>query len=66
VTTRNALADLHLALRRSEALDFDSAWSMPAYFYTDPAVLALEPEHLFGREWTCLGRPASVIYDAPL
>lgn len=44
------------ALRQSEKLGYDAAWSMPAAYYSDPAILALEREHLFGREWVCIGR----------
>ncbi len=50
------LADLHAALAQCGQQDFDSAWTMPASFYTDPAVLALEQRHLFGQEWICIGR----------
>ncbi len=61
LTAHNSLADLHLALRRSEELDFDSAFTMPATFYTDPALLALESRHLFGQEWICLGRAEEIL-----
>ena len=61
LTAHNSLADLHLALRRSEELDFDSAFTMPANFYTDPALLALESRHLFGQEWICLGRTEEIM-----
>ena len=60
MTSRSTLTDLHLALRRSEVQDFNSAWTMPANFYTDPAVLALEREHLFGQEWICIGRAEEI------
>ena len=50
------LAELGTALQQSEALDFDNAWTMPKNYYTSPAVLELEREHLFGREWICIGR----------
>ncbi len=50
------LADLGKALKRSEQLGYDEAWSMPKSYYTDPAVLKLERERLFGREWICIGR----------
>jgi len=29
---------------------------MPKAYYTDPEILALEREKLFGAEWICLGR----------
>ena len=60
VTTNSSLADLKIALNQSEGLCFDTAWTMPATFYTDPTVLALETEHLFGQEWICIGRSEEV------
>jgi len=54
--TDGRLADLSEALKRSERLGYDEAWSMPNSYYTDPTVLKLEREHLFGREWICIGR----------
>ena len=49
------LAELGTALQQSEALDFDNAWTMPKNYYTRSAVLEFEREHLFGREWICIG-----------
>jgi phenylpropionate dioxygenase-like ring-hydroxylating dioxygenase large terminal subunit len=54
--TQGRLADLGEALTRCEQLGYDEAWSMPRSYYTDPAVLRLERERLFGREWICIGR----------
>ncbi len=54
------LADLSASLKRCERLGYDEAWSMPRSYYTDPAVLALEREHLFGKEWICIGRVEEV------
>jgi len=34
----------------------DTGRTMPAAFYTDPDWLELETEHLFRREWLCVGR----------
>jgi phenylpropionate dioxygenase-like ring-hydroxylating dioxygenase large terminal subunit len=56
MTVRASLAGLHAALTQSGQLDFDSAWTMPASFYTDPSLLALEEAHLFAQEWVCIGR----------
>ena len=50
------LSDLGKALKQSEQQTYDQAWSMPTSYYTDPAVLAVEREHLYGREWICIGR----------
>ena len=44
------------ALERASETPYDRAWSMPSDLYRDPAVLALEREHLFRREWICIGR----------
>src|SRR4029079_14878126 len=54
------LADLGKALKQSEKLGYDQAWCMPKSYYTDPAVLELEREHLFGKEWVCIGRGEEV------
>ena len=35
--------------------DIARAWSMPAKFYTDPAILALEKEKIFVRSWQLVG-----------
>ena len=55
------LHTLGQALKKSEALGYDEAWSMPVSYYTDPAVLALEREHLYGKEWICIGRSDEVL-----
>lgn len=47
-------------LGRYSGLPYEQAWSMPRAFYTDPRVLALEVEHLFLREWVCVGRADEV------
>ncbi len=54
------LADLRKALQQCDGLGYDEAWSMPKSYYTDPAVLELEREHLFGKEWICIGRVEEV------
>ena len=51
-----SLARLGAALKECEGVDPSQAWSMPSTYYTDPSVLALERERLFGTEWICLGR----------
>ena len=35
--------------------DIGRAWSLPAPFYTDPSVLALEQNKVFGRTWQVVG-----------
>jgi len=44
------------ALEDISRLSYDRARAMPAAFYTDPAVLAVEERELFRREWVCIGR----------
>jgi phenylpropionate dioxygenase-like ring-hydroxylating dioxygenase large terminal subunit len=51
-----ALAELGAAARRP----IEEAVAMPPGLYTDPAVLALEEEQIFRREWICLGRDSSL------
>jgi len=50
------LADLRAAFRQCDGIGYDEAWSMPKSYYTDPGMLDLEREHLFGKEWVCIGR----------
>ena len=52
----NALAELGAALQEGEAADPSQAQDTPKACYTDPALLALERERLFGTEWLCRGR----------
>jgi phenylpropionate dioxygenase-like ring-hydroxylating dioxygenase large terminal subunit len=48
--------ELSEALKMGENLGYDEAWAMPAVYYTDPALVKLEEQHLFGQEWICIGR----------
>lgn len=52
--------ELNAALTQLEGAGYESAWSMPAAYYADPEILALEKEHLFGKEWVCIGRVEEV------
>jgi phenylpropionate dioxygenase-like ring-hydroxylating dioxygenase large terminal subunit len=56
----DTLRDLGEALKQSETLGYDQAWSMPKSYYCDPDVLELEREHLYGKEWICIGRSDEV------
>ena len=56
----DGLATVRDALRRALASDHGEAWTMPAAFYTDPELAALEEEHLFRKEWHCVGRVEEV------
>ena len=54
--TKSALANLATSLKRAETAEGGQAWAMPKEYYTDPDLLALEREQLFGTEWICIGR----------
>jgi phenylpropionate dioxygenase-like ring-hydroxylating dioxygenase large terminal subunit len=54
------LGELRTAFEQCSAAGYDGAWSMPKSYYTDPAVLELEREHLFGKEWICIGRAEEI------
>jgi phenylpropionate dioxygenase-like ring-hydroxylating dioxygenase large terminal subunit len=58
--THQTFNRLAAALKQSEALAYDAAWSMPSCYYIDPHVLALERKHLFGAEWICIGRSEEI------
>jgi nitrite reductase/ring-hydroxylating ferredoxin subunit len=53
---QTAFATLSAALKQSETAVNGQAWAMPKSYYTDPDLLALEREQLFGTEWICIGR----------
>ncbi len=48
--------DIREALRNVASLTHDDATVMPAAYYTSDDFAALEAEHLFRRDWVCLGR----------
>lgn len=50
------VASIAAALRDAADRGHDMARTMPAAFYTDPGFLELEREHLFAKEWHCVGR----------
>lgn len=54
--SQSAIAILGERLNRYASLPYEQAWSMPRTFYTDAGMLALEREHLFRKEWVCIGR----------
>ncbi|MGH6893675.1 MAG: aromatic ring-hydroxylating oxygenase subunit alpha [Dongiaceae bacterium] len=56
----NTIQALGETLGRYSGLPYERARSMPRAFYTDPRMLALEIEHLFLREWVCVGRADEV------
>jgi hypothetical protein len=40
--------------------DLDRGFSLPASWYTDPAIVELERERIFRRHWQYVGRTAQV------
>ena len=56
VTSASGLRQVAQALRQAGVAGYDRSWSMPAAFYNDPAVLDVEREQLFSKEWICIGR----------
>jgi phenylpropionate dioxygenase-like ring-hydroxylating dioxygenase large terminal subunit len=48
------------ALAANAAEGFEQALSLPPAIYHDPAILELEVEQLFRREWLCAGRAAEI------
>lgn len=56
----NDLAALGMALQESELLSYEQAWTMPKIYYTSPALLDIERERLFGKEWICIGRAEEI------
>jgi phenylpropionate dioxygenase-like ring-hydroxylating dioxygenase large terminal subunit len=59
----DVIAGLGKALRRHGGQAYGQAWAMPAAFYTDPEVLALEKERLFSSEWVCVGREEELAHS---
>ena len=54
------LTDLLAEIGRTAALPFEAAETLPAGAYTNPDFTALEVEHLFRRDWVCIGRTDEV------
>ena len=50
------LTMVRLALERALVSDYDESRAMPGAFYTDPDLAILEMQHLFRKEWHCVGR----------
>ncbi|HXZ41095.1 MAG TPA: Rieske 2Fe-2S domain-containing protein, partial [Terriglobales bacterium] len=40
--------------------DISRAWSVPAHFYTDPAVFTQERERIFARSWQVVGHQSQL------
>ncbi len=52
----DGLAQIGATLKKAQASGYDEAWTMPSAFYTNQAFHELELEHLFAKEWHCVGR----------
>ena len=58
------LARVRSALTSAEQSSHDAGWTMPSAFYTDPDFHALELEHLFAKDWHCVGRVEEIAQSA--
>lgn len=47
-------------LRAAATADFETARAMPPEVYTSDRFLALESEHIFSKEWYCVGRSSAL------
>ena len=47
------------------AADLDRGFSLPASWYTDPNILALERERIFRHTWQYVGQPWATTSPAP-
>ena len=54
------LATIFAALERVRTTDPDRARGMPGVFYTSPAMLEIEREHVFRAGWVCIGHAGEV------
>ena len=52
----NDIDEIFTALRKIRSSSFDQATVMPAPYYNSAEFLELEAEHVFRRDWVCLGR----------
>ena len=57
---RRILETLKAELRALPGTPAEEAHTMPPGFFTSEAFFALEQEHLFRREWTCLGHESDI------
>lgn len=56
ITAKHSAGSLIAKLRASADVPFEQARAMPPEVYTTQGFLALEQEHVFAREWYCVGR----------
>lgn len=55
-----SVEEIREALTRMKATPIDQARVMPAGYYTSGDFMALEVEHIFRKDWVCLGRADEV------
>lgn len=55
-----SVEEIREALTRMKATPIDQARVMPAAYYTSGDFMALEVEHIFRKDWVCLGRADEV------
>ncbi len=60
ITQATTVEDLRQELTSLKGLNRDEARTMPPSFYTSEDFLELEKEHIFRRQWTCLGHVGEI------
>lgn len=48
------------ALKEIQSVPVDQAHTLPPVFFTSPAFLELEKEHIFRKQWICLGHESEI------
>lgn len=60
VSLQNSVDEIRAALTRLQSLPIEQSTAMPAAYYTSEDFTRLEAEHVFHKEWICLGRADEV------
>ena len=56
----NTVQDIREELTKLKSIAADQARTMPPAYYTSPEFLALEGEHIFRKEWVCIGHTGEI------
>ena len=56
----NPIQQIRDALTYLKSVSADQAQTMPPIYYTSPEFLALEEEHIFRKEWVCIGHTGEI------
>ncbi|MEX2495633.1 MAG: aromatic ring-hydroxylating dioxygenase subunit alpha [Woeseia sp.] len=60
MSLQNSVDEIRAALTRIQSLPIEQSTAMPAAYYTSEDFTRLESEHIFHKEWICLGRADEV------